>query len=86
MARDDIADIAYVNPGYQPGRFPVIATGEMPFMFGDGKRAPRRSTPGIANTPPQEMKDTHFCFAFIHDPGAPAFPPRRSSLPADSRA
>lgn len=25
MARDGIADIAYVNPGYQPGRFPIIA-------------------------------------------------------------
>ena len=28
MARDGIADFAYVNPGYQPGRFPVIAAGE----------------------------------------------------------
>jgi TRAP-type C4-dicarboxylate transport system substrate-binding protein len=27
MARDGIADFAYVNPGYQPGRFPVIAGG-----------------------------------------------------------
>src|SRR5579863_300157 len=25
MARDGIADVAYVNPGYQPGRFPIIA-------------------------------------------------------------
>ena len=33
-------------------------------------RAPRRSIPGIANMRPTEMKDTHFCFAFIHDPGA----------------
>src|SRR5690349_14835103 len=24
MARDGIADITYVSPGYQPGRFPVI--------------------------------------------------------------
>jgi TRAP-type C4-dicarboxylate transport system substrate-binding protein len=30
MARDDIADITYVNPGYQPGRFPIIAIGQMP--------------------------------------------------------
>ena len=27
MARDGIADFAYVNPGYQPGRFPIIARG-----------------------------------------------------------
>src|SRR5919199_1249346 len=25
MARDGIADLTYVNPGYQPGRFPIIA-------------------------------------------------------------
>ena len=37
MARDGIADLAYVNPGYQPGRFPVIAAGELPFLFGDAK-------------------------------------------------
>ena len=68
MARDGIADITYVNPGYQPGRFPIIATGQLPFMFGERARGPRRSTPGIANMRATEMKDTHFCFAFIHDP------------------
>src|SRR6202050_1868705 len=25
MVRDGIADFGYINPGYQPGRFPVIA-------------------------------------------------------------
>ena len=25
MARDGIADVSYVNPGYQPGRFPTLA-------------------------------------------------------------
>ncbi len=38
MARDDIADITYVNPGYQPGRFPIIAIGQMPFTFGDARK------------------------------------------------
>ena len=33
MARDGIADFAYVNPGYQPGRFPIIAAGELPFLY-----------------------------------------------------
>src|SRR5262245_44412086 len=37
MARDGIADLAYVNPGYQPGRFPIIAAGELPFLIGDAK-------------------------------------------------
>src|SRR5215831_7063392 len=33
MARDGIADVTYVNPGYQPGRFPIIAAGELPFLM-----------------------------------------------------
>src|ERR1700678_4476412 len=28
MTRDGIADFAYINPGYPPGRFPVIAGAE----------------------------------------------------------
>jgi TRAP-type C4-dicarboxylate transport system substrate-binding protein len=38
MARGDIADITYVNPGYQPGRFPIIAIGQTPFTFGDDRK------------------------------------------------
>src|SRR6202012_5843648 len=35
MARDGIADLTYVNPGYQPGRFPIIGAGELPFLISD---------------------------------------------------
>src|ERR1700704_2894720 len=38
MARDGIADLTYVNPGYQPGRFPIIAVGQIPFTFADAKK------------------------------------------------
>src|SRR5471032_2656527 len=33
MARDGIADLTYVNPGYQPGRFPLISAGELPLLI-----------------------------------------------------
>jgi TRAP-type transport system periplasmic protein len=70
MARDDIADITYVNPGYQPGRFPIIAIGQMPFTFGDARKGTASLDAWYRKYAPTEMKDTHFCFAFIHDPGA----------------
>src|ERR1700729_1588026 len=70
MARDDIADITYVNPGYQPGRFPVIAIGQMPFMFGDARKGTAALDSWDRKYAATEMKDTHFCLAFIHDPGA----------------
>ena len=37
MARDGIADLTYVNPGYQPGRFPIIGAGELPFLMANAK-------------------------------------------------
>ena len=33
MARDGIADMTHINPGYQPGRFPIIGAGELPFLM-----------------------------------------------------
>ena len=50
MARDGIADLTYVNPGYQPGRFPIIGAGELPFLFANAPAAHRRLTPGTENT------------------------------------
>jgi TRAP-type C4-dicarboxylate transport system substrate-binding protein len=70
MARDGIADITYVSPGYQPGRFPIIAAGNLPFVFGDGKKGTQAANEWYAKYAPIEMKDTKVCFSFIHDPGA----------------
>ena len=66
MARDGIADLAYVNPGYQPGRFPIIAgrRAAVPDRQRQGRSA-RRWMPGIADTAAKEMKDVHVCFAFV---------------------
>ena len=33
MARDGIAEMTWVNPGYQAGRFPIVAAGELPFLI-----------------------------------------------------
>ena len=69
MTRDGIVDIAYINPGYQPGRFPVIAIGEIPFTFGDARKGTEALDTWYRAYAAQEMKDTHFCLSFIHDPG-----------------
>ena len=69
MARDGIADFAYVNPGYQPGRFPIIAAGELPFLFANAKGGSAALDAWYRKYAPTEMKDTHFCMAFVLDPG-----------------
>lgn len=70
MARDGIADITYVNPGYQPGRFPIVAAGQLPFVFNDGKKGTLALNEWYQKYAKTEMKDTKLCFAFIHDPGS----------------
>lgn len=69
MARDGIADFAYVNPGYQPGRFPVFAGASLPFMFSNGKSGSAAIDAWYRRYAATEMKDVKFCFAFVHDPG-----------------
>jgi TRAP-type C4-dicarboxylate transport system substrate-binding protein len=70
MARDGIADVTYVNPGYQGGRFPIAAAGQLPFTFSDGKKGTLALNEWYHKYATTEMKDTKLCFAFIHDPGA----------------
>ncbi len=69
MARDGIADFSYVNPGYTPGRFPVLAGGELPFLFANGKSGSAALDAWYRQYAEKEMKDVHFCLAFVHDPG-----------------
>jgi TRAP-type C4-dicarboxylate transport system substrate-binding protein len=69
MARDGIADFAYVNPGYQPGRFPVMAGAGLPFLFSNAKGGSAAIDAWYRPYAAKEMKDVHFCFAFVHDPG-----------------
>ncbi|HEY1228179.1 MAG TPA: TRAP transporter substrate-binding protein [Ramlibacter sp.] len=69
MARDGISDFSYVNPGYQPGRFPVMAGASLPFLFANGKSGSAAIDAWYRQYAAQEMKDVKFCFAFVHDPG-----------------
>jgi TRAP-type transport system periplasmic protein len=69
MARDGIADLTYVNPGYQPGRFPIIAAGELPFLISNAKGGSAALDEWYRPYEAKEMKDVHVCFAFFNDPG-----------------
>ena len=70
MARDGIADVAYVNPGYQPGRFPIFAAASLPFQLANAKGGSTAVDAWYRAYAAKEMKDVQFCFAFVHDPGS----------------
>ena len=49
MARDGIADLTYINPGYQPGRFPIISAGELPFLMTTAKGGTQALDAGLVS-------------------------------------
>ncbi|MGX5651293.1 MAG: C4-dicarboxylate ABC transporter [Hydrogenophaga sp. SCN 70-13] len=66
MARDGIAQMTWVNPGYQAGRFPLIAAGELPFLLGKPGPASAALDQWYRKYSDKEMKDVKFCFAHVH--------------------
>ena len=83
MARDGIADVTYINPGYQPGRFPIIAAGELPFLISDAKGGSEALDAWYRKYAEREMKDVKFCLAFIHDPSSFHTGEKKIVVPSD---
>src|SRR5215468_6193565 len=83
MARDGIADITYVSPGYQPGRFPIIAAGNLPFMVSNAKEGTQALDEWYRKYAASEMKDVLFCLAFVHDYGSFHSRTKKIVVPSD---
>jgi TRAP-type transport system periplasmic protein len=66
MARDGIAELTWVNPGYQAGRFPIFAAGELPFLMSDPGGGSAALDAWYRKHAAKEMGDVHFCFAHLH--------------------
>jgi TRAP-type C4-dicarboxylate transport system substrate-binding protein len=69
MARDGIADLAWINPGYQAGRFPVFAAVELPFTAANAAAGSRAIDAWYRKYAAAEMADVRYCLAHAHDPG-----------------
>src|ERR1700675_2742486 len=83
MARDGIADVTYVSPGYQPGRFPIFDAANLPFMLANAKGGTEALDDWYRKYAATEMKDVKFCFAFTHDPGSFHSRTKKIMVPAD---
>ncbi|HVV94015.1 MAG TPA: TRAP transporter substrate-binding protein [Hyphomicrobiales bacterium] len=85
MARDGVADMTYVSPGYQPGRFPIIAGAALPFLFSNASGGTAALDEWYRKYAAKEMSDVHFCLAFVHDPGALFTRDKKVLLPSDMK-
>lgn len=84
MVRDGIADFVYANPGYQPGRFPIVSAIELPFLISNGKGGSAAADEWYRPYAAQEMKDVHYCFTFVLDPST-FHSKRKIVMPEDIR-
>jgi TRAP-type C4-dicarboxylate transport system substrate-binding protein len=83
MTRDGIADFAYVNPSYQPGRFPIFDASNLPFMIANAKGGSGAIDDWYRKYAAAEMKDVKYCFAFAHDPGSFHSRSKKIVVPSD---
>ena len=83
MARDGIADVAYVNPGYEPGRFPVMGGMELPFLFANAKAGSAALDQWYRKYAAKEMADVHYCLTFVHDPATVHTTKKKIVAPGD---
>jgi TRAP-type C4-dicarboxylate transport system substrate-binding protein len=83
MARDGIADVTYISPGYQPGRFPIIDAGNLPFMMSNATGGSQALDAWYRKYAGSEMKDVKFCLGFVHDYGSFHSKTKKIMVPAD---
>ncbi|HSH69450.1 MAG TPA: TRAP transporter substrate-binding protein [Deferrisomatales bacterium] len=69
MARDGIVDISHINPGYQPGRFPIIGAGELPFLISNATGGSAALQEWYQQYSAKEMSDVKVLMVHFHDPG-----------------
>jgi len=83
MARDGIADIAHTNPGYEPGRFPIMGLSELPFIFANSKEGSAALDAWYRKYAEREMKDVKYCLTFAHDPATFHTTTKKVLVPGD---
>lgn len=69
MTASGIADIGYVNPGYQAGRFPIFGLAEVPFHANNAKAAAKALHEWYLGYVEKEMPEVKLCVVNPHDPG-----------------
>jgi TRAP-type C4-dicarboxylate transport system substrate-binding protein len=69
LVKRGIADFGLVNPGYTPGRFPIIGATDLPFTIKDSLKAAPAMARWYRQYAAKEMPDVYVCHVFTQEPG-----------------
>ncbi len=83
MVKRGIATMGLINPGYTPGRFPVLGASDLPFMQKDSLRAAKALTKWYGKYAAKEMPDHYVCHVFSHDKATFHTTKKQITVPAD---
>jgi TRAP-type C4-dicarboxylate transport system substrate-binding protein len=67
MVKRGIADFGLINPGYTPGRFPVFAASDLPFLITDSSKAAAATHRWYKKYAEKEMPDHYVCHVYSHE-------------------
>jgi TRAP-type C4-dicarboxylate transport system substrate-binding protein len=84
MVKRGIADFGLINPGYTPGRFPVFAAADLPFMITDSYKAAVATHRWYKKYAEKEMPDHYVCHVYSHEK-ATFHSKKEIRVPADVR-
>lgn len=62
MVKDGIADVGWINPGFNPGRWPVIGAMQIPLMVEDTRGGSAAQTEWYRAYEAKEMPEVKVCF------------------------
>jgi TRAP-type transport system periplasmic protein len=69
MVKRGVADFGLVNPGYTPGRFPIIGVADLPFMSPSAYKAAPAVIRFYKKYAEKEMPEHVVCHTLSHEPG-----------------
>ena len=65
MVKRGVADFGLINPGYTPGRFPVFAAADLPFLMTDSFKAAPATHRWYKKYAEKEMPDHYVCHVYL---------------------
>lgn len=82
LAKDGIADIAWLNPGFNPGRWVIASAGSLPLLIDEAKNSSAAFTDWYVRYSSKEMADVKMCMLHSMQPGT-IFTKKPMRLPSD---
>ena len=83
MVKRGIADFGLINPGYTPGRFPILGASDLPFTISDSYGGAKALTRWYKKYAAKEMPEHYVCHIYTHDIASLHTTKKQVKVPAD---